>query len=384
MKFVDVQKKIIILGLLLVPILSLSEVFALFRGQLEDQTSNISGLIKFSKDIIFLLLILVGFFYFLFKSKLSKKGFFYFIVFICIVIPSILMSVTSGIIMIFAGLRWLVPVILIFFISNSIDEKFLNSLIKILIGLFIFHFVLQILQAFFASAWYGVNALGLNARNPGLFLIPNTGAFFSLIILYFILYLSSLTVKSKILSIPFFFISVMLTLSGTGFLLFFLIIFFWFFNLKFLKYLPLIIVLIIPFFIYSLDLFLSRGEGYVENSGGGRLKIFIESFDLAGLFSNKFGMGTNSYVMLGGGTIMDSLYASVVLNLGIFGLFFLFSLIIFSLFISIYMKDKALFVFVLVISIYSATTILFEAYPMNLLTAIIFIIFYKKYKIKLS
>lgn len=384
MGILKLQRTLIILGFLVVPLLSFGEISALFSGALSDQTSSISGLIKFTKDIIFALLILLGFSYYLIKAKVSRKPLIIFLFSVILIIPSILLSATADPLMLLSGLRWFLPFFLVFFIYEAINKNFIDKLARVLLLLFFLHLIAQVLQAFFASSWYGVSYFGLNARNPGLFLIPNTGAFFSLMLTYFFLFLSDFSAKTKLLLIPLCFLSILLTLSGTGFLLFFFVVFFYLFSYRNLVLLPAILVAALPVFFYGLNLFLSRGDSYIEESGGTRLSIFIDVMNSVGLFSENFGLGTNSYVLLGGDMIMDSLYASLLMNIGYFGfLIFVFTFFIALLF-AIYSSDKKLFTFLLFMASYAATTILFEAYPMNLMTIVISICFLKQQQGKLN
>lgn len=384
MGILKLQRTLIILGFLIVPLLSFGEISALFSGALSDQTSSISGLIKFTKDIIFALLILLGFSYYLIKAKVSRKPLIIFLFSVILIIPSILLSATADPLMLLSGLRWFLPFFLVFFIYEAINRKFISKLARVLLLLFFVHLAAQVLQALFASSWYGVSYFGLNARNPGLFLIPNTGAFFTLVLTYFFLFLADFRAKTKLLLIPLCFLSILLTLSGTGFLLFFFVVFFYLFSYKNLILLPIILVSVIPAFFYGLNLFLSRGDSYIEESGGTRLSIFIDVVNSAGLFSENFGLGTNSYVLLGGGMIMDSLYASLLMNTGYFGfLTFVFTFFI-ALAFSFYSADKKLFTFLLFMAAYAATTILFEAYPMNLMAIVISICFLKQQQGKLN
>jgi hypothetical protein len=379
MKIFKVQRALIYLGLMAVPFLSFGEIVALFTGSLNDQTTNLTGFIKFSKDIIIINLIVLGILYIINRSTVDRAGFLALIFLLLIITPSMVFGISNEALMFLSGVRWLAPLFLIFFIYPCINKDFYKTLSNIMAILFLLHLLLQIVQSIFMSDWYGTNALGLNSRNPGFFLIPNTGAFFSLIILYYILYLSELSIRIKFASVPLFFLSILLTLSGTGFVIFFIIVFFWLFKLKYFSYGLLLSILVIPIMQFGLEIFYNRGEDYIQISGGTRIHIFIETLERVGLYSSYFGMGTNSYVMIGSGVIMDSLYASILMNLGLLGLIFTITFITCLFIISVYLKDKSLLVFIIFIGLYSATSIIFEAYPMNLIIVLISIYFLKKY-----
>lgn len=241
---------------------------------------------------------------------------------------------------------------------------------------------------FFASSWYGTSAFGLNLRNPGLFLIPNTGAFFSIVSLYTSLFISDFTKKKKFFIILISTISVFLTLSGTGLIVFLCVLFFYFATKEMMKW----YLLIVPFgiiFIYFFVIFLSsRDANYIEQSGGTRLSIFMENFMKSDVVSTNFGFGTNTAVMLGKGEIMDSTFASLIVNLGYFGFFAVVFLFFLLISYSIIFRNKSLFVFFVVFTLFSFTTIISEVYPVNLIMAVLVVYFMridpKKEKLSLN
>lgn len=373
-----VQQKLILLGLIIVPFISLGELIALFAGRLSSQSSNLTGIFKFSKDLIFVSLILIGLVDYLIRDRLNRKILIYLGLVILLVVPSILFSFGNEIIYLAAGLRWLIPLLLPIFIYRILDEKFLKKFFLYVYYLLILHLFIQILQLFFAGSWYGVSSYGLNLRNPGLFLIPNTGAFFTISALYVCLYLADFSIQRKRLVIIISMLSVFLTLSGTGLIVFITILGFYFFNRSQLKW----YILIFPFglmFIYLFVMFLNtRDANYISESGGTRLTIFVENFMESSLISTDFGYGTNSAVLLGKGEIMDSTFASLVVNLGYFGFFMILALIFIAILYAGITKDKMLFVFLIVFTLFSFTTIISEVYPVNLIFGVLMVYFLQK------
>ena len=375
-----IQQKLILLGLIIVPFISLGELIALFAGRLNSQSSNLTGVFKFSKDLIFILLILIGILNYLIKDRLNRKMLIYLGIVILLVVPSIVFSFGNDILYLAAGLRWLIPLLLPIFIYSILDQKFLGQFFQIIYYLLILHLVIQILQLFFAGSWYGVSAYGLNLRNPGLFLIPNTGAFFTTSCLYACLFLSGFTIARKRFIILISMLSVFLTLSGTGLIVFVTILFFYFFTRSQLKW----YVLIFPVglvFIYLFGLFLNtRDANYVSESGGTRLTIFVENFMKSSLISSDFGFGTNSAVLLGKGEIMDSSFASLVVNLGYFGFFVILGLMFLGILYAGISRNKSFFVFLLTFILFSFTTIISEVYPVNLIFGVLIVYFLQERK----
>ena len=225
MSLESLQRFLILLGLVLVPFISIGELLALFTGNLISQTSNLTGGFKFSKDAIFILLILLGILNLLVKDKLNQKALLYFSLFLFIIIPSLLLSLESEIIYLAAGIRWIIPVILPVFLFYAVDENLIVKISKYVFFLLLVHFIMQILQLLFAGSWFGTSAFGFNLRNPGLFLIPNTGAFFTIVCLYFSLFISDFSGSKKVFIIIISSLSVFLTLSGTGLIVLLFVLF---------------------------------------------------------------------------------------------------------------------------------------------------------------
>jgi hypothetical protein len=122
----------------------------------------------------------------------------------------------------------------------------------------------------------------------------------------------------------------------------------------------------------------TRDANYISESGGTRLTIFVENFMESSLISTDFGYGTNSAVLLGKGEIMDSTFASLVVNLGYFGFFMILALIFIAILYAGITKDKMLFVFLIVFTLFSFTTIISEVYPVNLIFGVLMVYFLQK------
>jgi hypothetical protein len=376
--FIGFQKRLIALGLILVPFISFGELLALFSGSLSSQVDNLSGPIKFLKDIIFGFLILFGLTIFFVKDRLNRNFLLYFSILLMVVVPAIVMSL-NDFVLTASGIRWLIPLILPFFIYEAVDDGLKEILSKWLFRLLLLHLIVQIFQMFFASAWYGVSSFGLSLRNPGLFLIPNTGAFFTIMCLYFLIFLSEISDLKRIVIFIVSIFSVFLTLSGTGLIVLITVLFFYFANSRMVKWMLIVFPVMLIFFGLFLNFLNQRDENYVEASGGGRLSIFLESFEKAGLVSGNFGLGTNTAVLLGKGEIMDSTYASLVVNLGYLGFFILLACLFLLTLFALVIKDRALVLFLVILILFGLTTIISEVYPVNLICAVISVIFFNKH-----
>jgi len=141
------------------------------------------------------------------------------------------------------------------------------------------------------------------------------------------------------------------------------------------KWLVVLLPISIVFFFLFLEFLSARDENYVEQSGGTRLEIFEESFLESHLFSTDFGLGTNSAVLLGKGEIMDSTYASLVVNLGYWGFFSVLILITLGYAYALIKSNRSFFVFLVLFTLFGMTTIIYEVYPANLLMALLLVFF---------
>ena len=361
---------IIILALLITTILNIGEISALISGTLKDQSELYTPIyIKATKDIIMCFLIFL-----LAVRYLSKNISISYIILVLFFLLIIYINIMSSILygndgFIIYGLRWIYP-LLIFILGIKVFQiNWLSkSFEKAFILVFLFHFSLQIYQFFSGITWFGL--LGnYSSRNPGIFLLPNTGAFFSNIVLYWFMYHSQLTSFVKNFMVFLAVISIVLTSSGTGISVLAFLVILYLSSRKAVALLP-IFILILPFMLKFVST--TRGDDYVEVSGGGRLGIFLETFGKTNIFAENFGYFTNVSVLVGGGNaIMDSTYASVLGNLGILGLMVVIGILFYLIFMSYLKLDKVKLSFLIIIASFSATTIIFEAYPMNLLLSLI-------------
>lgn len=373
----SLQGRLILLGFLIVPFISIGELVALFSGQLLSQTNNLTGVFKFSKDLIFFLLILIGVLDYLLRNEISRKAFVFMSIVIVIAAPPLLFGFGNELLLIAAGLRWIIPVILPVFIFKAINKELIGRISIYIFYLFIIHLITQIFQMFFAGAWYGTSAFGLNLRNPGLFLIPNTGAFFTIACLYYSLFISDFSARRKTFIIIASVASIFLTLSGTGLVVLIFVIFFYTARIQMIKWFIFLIPLGMVFLYFFATFLSARDENYVQESGGTRLSIFFDSFMESNLVSTEFGMGTNTAVLLGKGEIMDSTFASLIVNLGYFGFFLGIGLILISFCYAVISKNRELFVFISIFTLFGFTTIIFEVYPANLIMAVLLVYFIK-------
>jgi len=360
------------------------EVVALIRGTLSSQSIALTPwYLKGLKDFSFLLIVALTVTYTLFEGHISKRALICSALWTVAILPSFFLS-SSKIPLFFlaSGIRWVFPILLPAFLFYKLDHHFMTKLAKITIILFTAHFAVQIYQMFFMSSWYGINKWGFPSRLPGMFLIPNTAAYFNILTLIF---LTTFCSKKLVRFFPpVILLSTFFTASGTGMITMFLYAMF-----MLIKRLPgfkrnigITLCLLAPLVVFlGLSfieiMFSSRGTNYVEISLGTRINIFINALS-SGFISDSMGLATNTGVLLSNLTqtdlsvmIVDNFYASVLMNLGYWGAL--------CLGIIVFIYSKPLFgkkttdqrysysLFLVVIGIFSFSTITSEVFPVNLL-----------------
>lgn len=379
------MRYIILLGIISTIFMSVFEVLALIQGTLASQTSALTPwYIKGIKDLCFLMIVVYAVTPLLLGGKIFRQtaicaGFW-----LAGIIPSLLFSATVLPFPVLAsGLRWALPMLLPALLFYKLDISYMVRITNALILLFLFHLLVQIYQLFFMGHWFGLNQWGFPSRLPGIFSIPNAAAFFNLSTLLFIDRFKS---KKTFLFLAGL-VSTFLTASGTGIIT--LLIFILFIIARRIdvvrKNMKLYMLLCVPFFmslgLTYINFFLpSRGSGYVAISLGTRFSIFIDAFS-SGIISTHMGLATNTgilfsnFLQLDSKTmIADNLYASILVNLGYWGLLF-FGILIFIYFKPCFRKktkkeSNFYSFFLFLIAAFSFTTITFEVFPTNLLISI--------------
>jgi len=381
---IDTKKAIpliILLALILTPIFTINEAVSFILGSVQNRADT-NILIKLSKDFLFILLIMLGFFRILQNKKSSIN--IIFLLFFILLFGSLIISYlhSTHLIILIAGVRWTIPLLLIIVLLKYIDKRLQTKISKILIYLFFIAFIFQIIEFLYMPPLWGQNALGLSKRNPGFFAQNNTMAFFTLIVFYYSLVFKTSKKLSNITYtlVP---LSIYLTSSGTGVVVLgIMYIYLIYSKIKdtFLRASFFILLSgLLGVFLYMLPILTNRGNVY--QSILARVSIFFRSFNLDNLFlSSYFGLATNTGILMNHKFslvsteffIADSTLTSIVANIGII------ALAVF-LYIIFYVRSKSLefALFLIVFGLFSITTIIMEAYPMNLLFAINIAYFYK-------
>lgn len=377
-------QKLILVVIFLTPVFSIYESLALiFGGLVDNSTALTPTYIKIIKDIVFILLGLGGFVGILRRNRVNRYGLMGLLYFLLVVFTALAYS--NNFLIFLAGLRWTFPVLLITFLIPYITKDFLVKIANMLFGLFLLHFLFQIIQLFFAQGWFGRNALGLSLRNPGIFFIPSTAAFFTICVLFFTMFYQPNRVLRRFIFwlSP---LSIFLTASGSGVVVYPVIMTIYLVSKKFFKLLPIVVVILLFLAGHTVQDITGRDK-VLEGSFATRIEIFVELIKQASLISQNFGYGTNTGVLLAnqlgldlGAVITDSTYASIIANLGLLGLIITLVIVLIFATIAWLNKDKEKLVFVAIFGLFSATTNIVEAFPMNLLFSILVAYYLKNSK----
>jgi hypothetical protein len=361
--------------LALTPIFSLMEVIALFQGTIKSQAEALTPTaVKGIRDLGWVLVVALGFCSILIRQRLPLH-------FVVAAMLSLLGAYAAFAILpqspylAAAGLRWLLPVMMTFFLLGQVDETFFYRAHKIMRVLLILQLAVQFGQFFFASDWYGKNAFGFAARSPGFFLIPSTGAFFTMLCFFLAQFYSRSRGEKALLSLLSM-LSIFLTASGTGYIVFMLVVMMCALGQKYIRVaLPLMLVTAAAVFPFVMML-TGRGADYAEISFGSRVEIFLDALETGTLLPSYFGIGTNTGVLMSNSLdlplqarIVDSTLTSVLINFGFLGFaLFLIGLMLWMACV-LFLNRLEIYVFTIIFVCFGVVVIVPECFPANLLFA---------------
>jgi hypothetical protein len=133
-----------------------------------------------------------------------------------------------------------------------------------------------------------------------------------------------------------------------------------------------------------------RGESYFEQSFMTRLNIFTDLLMNGELISTKFGASTSTAALYASMTMgepiiipADSIYSSIIGNIGLLGFFLFVLLFLFFVIYAIRVNRVDLYLFIIIFALYGMTTIFLEIFPVNLLFSI-YIAYILRNRFKLS
>lgn len=266
------------------------------------------------------------------------------------------------------GLRWATPLLIFLFIhawSSSFDGT--KSLLWIYLGILIC-LLLQIYQLFYMPPVYGT-IFGLSARAPGMFIAPNSTSFFGCACAAFVHVFARGNFRHLLTSTILAVLITALAQSGTGAIVCVAFLLHTFFTGSRIIIIVFFVILA-PAVFFNLDGLLGR-DSFVELSGGGRIERFAAIVRASAYDLGNFGYYTNASNLADANPqfryAVDSLWASMIGNFGVFAPFVIGFVAIF-VFRQMRGVDLDLaFSPMIVFFAFSFTTIIFEAYPMNII-----------------
>lgn len=326
---------------------------------------------KIIKDIIYVMVFIFIIFHAIEFKRLPIDQFSALLIF-CILAMVGFSIIDNGLLVGLIGLRWAFPFLLFVLMKDWVRLVDTNAAVQwLLVGL-VFCLTMQIHQLFFMPPVFGEVTAGISARTPGFFVAPNSAAFFACAsaasVIVFVPFRLRLHICSVMLAIA---VS-SLAQSGTGMLASSLLALWLLCGNRY--YVFWIVALVgLALALPNLDILTGR-DSYVELSGGGRIDAFLKIFDESALSFSSLGLYTNTVNLLSNnpedGLAPDSLIASWVGNFGIFAsALFLLSMLFVVYGMRTVNWSRAM-PSVLVFLAFSMTTIIFEAFPMNLYLAL--------------
>jgi hypothetical protein len=368
-------RRVLLTLLALTPIFSVMEVVALFQGTIESQAKALTPTaVKAIRDVGWALVIVLGFLSILIRQRVSSHFIVAAVLFLLGAYAAFAIFPQSEYLAA-AGVRWLLPVVMVFFLLGQVDEQFFYKAYRIMRVLLILQLAVQFGQFFFASGWYGKNAFGFAARSPGFFLIPSTGAFFTMLC-FFLGQFYSRSRVDKAITTFLSMVSILLTASGTGYIVFLLALMLCLMGQKYIRVaLPLMAVAAAIAFP-SVMLLTGRGADYAEISFGSRVEIFVDALETGTFLPSYFGIGTNTGVLMSNALdlplqarIVDSTLTSVLINFGFLGFaLFLAGLMVWTACV-LFLNKLELYLFTIIFFCFGVVVIVPECFPANLLFA---------------
>ena len=363
-----VIQNLILLGLITMPLLTFTEVNSLMYSLARHHSQLLTPLyIKGIKDFIFISIILISFFSGIVNRKPIKINY-YVAILLFLMCASILISLMNNDIKaIFSGIRWSLPILLILSLVDRIDKCFLVKIAKVLKALVLIGLFIQLNQLYLLDTYFGANEFGFSKRNPGFFTSPSTMSLFLLFSLWFAYNFLDKTKYNKLFIYYILPVCIFLAGSATGILvmfIFYLTIIYSKIKEKEIAF--IFISMLVIFIALMLPIITSRGDSLLES-----LMIRFDMYSSLSLINffigDGFGLATNTAVLLKipGALVADSLVFSILVNCG-----FLFLLTFVTWVISKSEKSFEFIQFLIITSLFSFSSVLFEVYPANLLISI--------------
>lgn len=327
---------------------------------------------KLGKDLIYLLLLALIARHAIVQRRSPLRDYAWAIFFIVAVL-FVVSAALNGPVIAIIGLRWALPFLLFFLLRDWVGD--LDPVVAsrwLVLGM-VLCLGAQIYQIFNMPPVFGEILPGIPARTPGIFIAPNSAAFFACASAACIMVFRPNDTRTRAIAIGGAVAISAMAQSGTGLVVAFTLTLRWLSGRQSVLFWPVAIVAFVAM-IANLESLTQRGGDYVELSGGGRLAVLASVADRAAFSVANFGVFTNAANLRSDNpedqVAVDSLVASWVGN---FGLMSLFVAVLLALYVAYRMREVdwfRAFPSVIVFLLFSLTSIVFEAFPMNLYIAV--------------
>lgn len=352
---------------------SATDLFALFRtGYIDLLSYSGPAWLKAAKDALVLaglvLPSLIGIFAFRARVLTRDSS----LVLSIVAVAAGLSLVQNGPIIAAAGLRWFLPIALLFLLPAYPPAVRPVTASRLLFAAMSLNFAAQCIEVFTMPPVYGQTWFGLSARTPGFFLVPNTAAFFASVCTAAMLAFepkpgqrtAALLVGTA---------SCVLTQSGTG-LVAIATLWLVIFGGGRRAGIALLGLIALPLLFIGLEGITGR-EDYLRLSGGERIRVFVDIVLPVALRVDGFGVFTNtaSLILDRANTAPDGTVVAIDSFIGAFvGNFGAFAIPIAILTVRFAVRSKSLdwrrmSPLLIVYGLFACTTIVTEAFPMSVL-----------------
>lgn len=325
-------------------------------------------ILKLGKDLLYLMLFLSV----LHTAILTKKIYlsdFAMTILVCLFFLFLCSALINGLFIATIGLRWAIPLVLFLVLHNWASTLNVDSARSwLLCGLFICLFA-QIFQLFYMPPVFGEVLPGIPARTPGIFMAPNSAAFFGCACAACIMAFSNSKKSTTGCAVIVATLISMLAQSGTGMITSFILIALWLLDRQRL-YFWVLSAIIFATALFNLNTLTQREADYMKLSGGGRIEVLMDISSTSFANFTNFGIYTNAANLISEdpsqATAVDSMLASWIGNFGILALPMFLLIILVTL---MRMRDtdwKRALPCTIVLVLFSMTTVVLEAFPMNI------------------
>lgn len=365
----------IIVLILLTPIINLSEIQK--NTNLTLPNINIRQIKEFGMIIIMFL----SFIRTIVITHTLNKTYKYFIYLLGLLSIVLLCNINSNNLILLCGLRWFLPFMMFVFVYDIVDISLMTKIYKTMSLIFVIHILLQIYELFYMTPYLGTTIGGLAARVPGVMPLSHASALF-ICIFYLLLSKFETNNRIKIYFTILVLFSLLILMSSTGLIVFCVIFFLRLFNQYLNNNKTLYVILpflLVILYVYA-DTILGRTEGSSEASIGTRIVLFFNSLQYGGLFPCYFGYFTNAAIMMVQQGILsqhdifyaDSMYVSIIGNLGILAFLIALCLIIRICYYAIKYNYNYLLCWTVLFSLCSISSVITEIFPANIVFVVVF------------